>query len=76
MLLEEGPLSDMLLSYYKRPLVILLILLCGLIIAFKKHFVKPPDMPKFSMPRLGALVEGRIAEYPVNSNGLLLQFTG
>ncbi len=59
----------MLLSYYKRPLVILLILLCGLIIAFKKHFVKPPDMPKFSMPRLGALVEGRIAEYPVNSNG-------
>lgn len=61
----------MLLSYYKRPLVIMLVILCGFIIAFKSRFVKPPDVPPFSMPRLGALVEGRIAEYPVKQNGKL-----
>lgn len=59
----------MLLSYYKRPLVIMLALLCGAIIAFKDNFIKPADVPPFKMPRLGALVEGRISEYPVIQNG-------
>lgn len=58
----------MLLSYYKRPLFLLLLLLCGGIIAFRSHFLKPPDVPPFDLPRSGALIEGRIAEYPVIQN--------
>lgn len=59
----------MLLSYYKRPLVLMLMLLCGLIITFKDSIVRLPDAPPFKLPREGALVEGRIAEYPVAQGG-------
>ena len=59
----------MLLSYYKRPLVIMLALLCGAIIAFRDNFIKPADVPPFKMPRLGALIEGRVSEYPVIQGG-------
>ena len=59
----------MLLSYYKRPLVLMLLLLCGAIVALKDNFLKPADVPPFNMPRYSALVEGRVAEYPVSQGG-------
>ncbi len=59
----------MLLSYYRRPLFLLLLLYAGGIILFKDFFIKPPEKPPFPLPRFGALVEGRVAEYPASAPG-------
>lgn len=56
------------LKYYQRPLFILLILLCGFIFLSKDKYTKTADLPPFNLPRLSVLVEGRIAQYPVNQN--------
>ncbi|MEK7721729.1 MAG: ComEC/Rec2 family competence protein, partial [Elusimicrobiota bacterium] len=59
----------MLLSYYRRPLFLLLLLYTGGIVAFKDFFIKPQGKLPFPLPRSGVLVEGRVAEYPVAAPG-------
>lgn len=57
----------MLLSYYRRPLFILLLAYAGCIVLFRAHFLKADGELPFALPRSGALVEGRVAEYPAYS---------
>jgi len=59
----------MLLSYYRRPLFLLLLLYAGGIFLFRGIFIKPPEPLPFPLPRSGVLVEGRVAEYPAASPG-------
>jgi len=59
----------MLLSYYRRPLFLLLVLYAGGIILFRDLFVRPPEALPFVLPRAGVLVEGRVAEYPAAAPG-------
>jgi competence protein ComEC len=57
------------LSYYRRPLFILLAFYAAGIFAFRGFFLKPEAPLPFGLPRYGAEVEGRIAEYPVPGRG-------
>lgn len=52
------------LSYYRRPLFLLLALYAAGIFVFRAHFLKPFAALPFELPRSGALVKGRVAEYP------------
>ncbi|OGR67313.1 MAG: hypothetical protein A2081_01580 [Elusimicrobia bacterium GWC2_61_19] len=54
----------MLLSYYRRPLFLILLLYAGGIVLFRDVFVRPPQALPFALPRCGVPVEGRVAEYP------------
>jgi competence protein ComEC len=54
----------MLLSYYRRPLFLTLLLYAGGIVLFRDFFVSPPDPLPFALPRAGVLLEGRVADYP------------
>ncbi|HAT72985.1 MAG TPA: hypothetical protein DCS63_09240 [Elusimicrobia bacterium] len=54
----------MLLSYYRRPLFLILLVYAGGIVLFRDFFVKPPEALPFALPRSGVPVEGRVAEYP------------
>jgi len=51
-------------SYYRRPLFLLLALYAAGIFVFRERVLKPPAGLPFGLPRAGALVEGRVAEYP------------
>ena len=51
-------------SYYRRPLFLLLALYAAGIFIFRAHVLKPPAELPFTLPRSGALVTGRVAEYP------------
>ena len=55
----------MLLSYYRRPLFLLLLLYAGGILVFKERLLNTGAALPFGLPRSGALVEGRVADYPV-----------
>jgi competence protein ComEC len=59
----------MLLSYYRRPLFLLLLAYAGAILLFPGFFAPPPDPLPFPLPRSGVLVEGRIAAYPAAARG-------
>jgi competence protein ComEC len=52
------------LSYYRRPLFILLALYAAGIWLFRDRVLRPPAGLPFGLPRSGALVTGRVAEYP------------
>jgi competence protein ComEC len=54
----------MLLSYYRRPLFLLLLVYSGGIFVFRNRLLTPEPLP-FALPRAGAVAAGRIAEYPV-----------
>ena len=59
----------MLFSYYRRPLFLLLLFYAANIFIFRDFFIKlPPPLP-FPLPRSGALIEGRISEYPAFNRG-------
>ncbi|HCC48899.1 MAG TPA: hypothetical protein DEQ38_12395 [Elusimicrobia bacterium] len=58
----------MLLSYYRRPLFLLLLAYAGGIFIFRDRLLTPEPLP-FALPRAGAIVEGRVAEYPVSVPG-------
>jgi competence protein ComEC len=57
------------LSYYRRPLFLLLATYAGAIFVFRGHFLRPPEPLPFALPRPGAVAEGRVAEYPVPGRG-------
>ncbi|OGR42377.1 MAG: hypothetical protein A2X35_01345 [Elusimicrobia bacterium GWA2_61_42] len=59
----------MLFSYYRRPLFLLLLVYAGGLVLFRGFFLKPPEKLPFPLPRAGALVEGRVAEYPASVPG-------
>ena len=59
----------MLLSYYRRPLFLLLLAYAGAILLFPGFFAAPPEPVPFPLPRSGVLVEGRIAAYPAAARG-------
>ncbi|HNW43591.1 MAG TPA: ComEC/Rec2 family competence protein [Elusimicrobiales bacterium] len=59
----------MLFSYYRRPLFLLLLFYAANILIFRGYFLKPPPPLPFPLPRYGALVEGRLSEYPAFSRG-------
>jgi competence protein ComEC len=52
-------------SYYRRPLFLLLLAYSAGIFAFRDRLLRPPAELPFALPRAGALVEGRVTEYPV-----------
>ncbi|PIU17839.1 MAG: hypothetical protein COT18_11900, partial [Elusimicrobia bacterium CG08_land_8_20_14_0_20_59_10] len=54
----------MLFSYYRRPLFLLLLAYAVGIFLFRGHFFKPEAVFPFPLPRSGALIEGRVLEYP------------
>lgn len=54
----------MLLSYYRRPLFLLLLVYAGGIFLLRDRVLRP-EPPPFALPRAGAVAEGRVAEYPV-----------
>ena len=56
------------LSYYRRPLFLLLALYAGGILLFRGRLLKPEPLP-FGLPRAGAVVGGRVAEYPAAVRG-------
>lgn len=59
----------MLLSYYRRPLfLVLLLYACGIFV-FRDFFIKAGDALPFTLPRSGVLVEGRVSDYPVPGRG-------
>lgn len=55
------------LSYYKRPLFLLLLAYACGIFLFRGRLLKAE--PPFPLPRAGVPAEGRVAEYPVYSRG-------
>jgi len=57
------------LSYYRRPLFLLLALYAGGIFVFRARVLRPPAELPFTLPRSGVLVEGRVAEYPASAPG-------
>lgn len=59
----------MLLSYYRRPLFLLLVIYSAVIFLFRGFFLKPEAPLPFPLPRYGAVAEGRITEYPVPGRG-------
>jgi competence protein ComEC len=59
----------MLLSYYRRPLFLLLLAYAGAILLFPGFFAPRPELLPFQLPRSGVLVEGRIAAYPAAARG-------
>jgi len=59
----------MLFSYYRRPLFLLLLFYAANILVFRGFFLKPPAPLPFPLPRYGALVEGRVSEYPAFNRG-------
>ena len=52
------------LSYYRRPLFVLLALYAAGIFVFRDRALRAPAELPFALPRAGALVVGRVAEYP------------
>ncbi len=52
------------LAYYRRPLFILLALYAAGVFVFRERVLRPPAGLPFELPRSGALVTGRVAEYP------------
>lgn len=52
------------LSYYRRPLFVLLALYAAGIFVFRERVLRPPAGLPFELPRSGAMVVGRVAEYP------------
>lgn len=59
----------MLFSYYRRPLFILLLAYaCGIFI-FRDRFFNQAEKLPFELPRAGALIEGRISDYPSAAPG-------
>ena len=59
----------MLFSYYRRPLFLLLLVYAAGIYLCRGFFLKPDDALPFALPRAGALIEGRVSEYPVQGRG-------
>jgi len=59
----------MLFSYYRRPLFLLLLVYAAGIYLFRAHLLKPDDALPFALPRSGALIEGRVSQYPVPGRG-------
>lgn len=56
------------LSYYRRPLFLLLLAYAGGIFLFRGRLLRPEPLP-FDLPRAGAVAEGRVAEYPASGPG-------
>ncbi len=54
------------LSYYRRPLFLLLAAYAAGIFLFRGRLFDAPRKLPFPLPRAGALVEGRAAEYPAS----------
>lgn len=52
------------LSYYRRPLFVLLAVYAAGIFVFRERVLRPPQGLPFELPRSGAMVVGRVAEYP------------
>lgn len=55
-------------SHYRRPLFLLLLAYAGGVFLFRGRLLRP-EPPPFELPRAGAVVEGRVAEYPAAAPG-------
>ncbi len=59
----------MLLSYYRRPLFLLLLIYTAGIFVFRGRLLRSTEGLPFALPLPGALIEGRVAEYPIAVRG-------
>ncbi len=57
------------LSYYRRPLFLLLAAYASGIFLFRGRLLEASGALPFPLPRAGAVVEGRVAEYPASGQG-------
>lgn len=57
------------LSYYRRPLFLLLAAYAAGIFLLRGRLLDPSGALPFQLPRAGAIVEGRVAEYPAAAPG-------
>ena len=58
----------MLLSYYRRPLFLLLLAYAGTLFLLRGRLLEPEPLP-FPLPRSGVPVTGRVTEYPAAAPG-------